>query len=160
MNENTTSDEWATAHALARATGSAERHIEKWCHIESVPTSKRGSRTFYAKNHAIAVIRDRQRPRDESEPDTGLKALADKITLLERREDMLNAILSVLNKENETMVDAIVANAPQDVPVEVPEKCPAFSAEQAAWLITNINKPWTKGWKIVPKAERDQVEKS
>lgn len=136
----TTSNEWATAHALARETGSAERHIIKWMEREGVKTREAGGRTLYHRDQAVAACGLHQRPREDEQP-VGLEAITAELTQSRRAAQVAGICVHTMLEAIERVEDEIKKNCPADEPVVVPEKCPSFSAEQAAWLIRAINKP-------------------
>jgi hypothetical protein len=146
MNATTTT-EWVTANALECETGSAARHVLRWCADEGVPARKAGRTVRYQRDRALAVIALHQKPRRGET--VGLAGLAQSMTSLRRLADSRAAMLEICIDGIRTLESEIIANSPKGT-ADLPEAPPKFTLEQGLWLVWNINAPVREIANILP----------
>jgi hypothetical protein len=145
--KTTTTSEWVSANALECATGSAARHLLRWCADEGVPTRKAGRTIRYQRDRALAAIALHQKPREGAT--VGLAGLAQSMTSLRRLADSRAAMLEICIDGIRTLESEIMANTPKGS-AELPEAPPKFNMEQGLWLVWNINAPVREIANILP----------
>jgi hypothetical protein len=152
MSRDTT-NEWATAHRLSRESGSADRHVQRWC--AGVPTRRAGARILYQRDPALAAIRIHQRAR-KSGPEVGLQALAATMTHDRRVAEIRTSMLAFITDQIAALAKEIEANSPPGDP-PVTDTVAQFSAVQRAWLLRKLEKPFNVFWGIIPDEIRVEV---